>query len=186
MKRRFALPLAVGFALSPCVCLAAEMYRWVDAQGNVHLSETPPEGGAAEVWKPKPLETAPAIPSAQQRRAPAKPRAAAHATGATNAASASAEPKVAGRTEPEWRREALDKQQAIAELESKLQAVEEGPEFSSTTFKRNAYGGKYAVGGSSKSSVLLGLRNELSRAQTNLEHFEDYARELGVPAGWLR
>ena len=179
MKRCVALRLAVGIAVLPYTAVAGEMYRWVDAQGNVHLSETPAEGTAAEVWKPEPLETAPAIPSPEQRPAPASSKA-------VPPASASEEPKVGGQTEAEWRREALDKQQAIATLEDRIREVEEGPEFSRTTFKRNAYGGKYAIAGTSKSAVLSGLRHDLSRAQTNLERFEDYARELGVPAGWLR
>lgn len=189
---------ALLVALAPCVAAADEMYRWVDAQGNVHLSETPPEGAQAEVWKPKPLETAPPIPTRERASAPVKPRAsgrtpsAAESSGSPRAPSpasassgASDEPRVAGRTEAEWRRDALEKQERVSTIESKIQEAEEMPEFSSTTFGRGS-GGSYAVGGSSKSGILIGLRHDLQRAQADLERFEDYARTQGVPAGWLR
>jgi hypothetical protein len=189
---------ALIVALAPALAGADEMYRWVDAQGNVHLSETPPEGANAEVWKPKPLETAPPIPTRERASAPAKPRASGRTPGAAKGsgslrapspASASSgdsdEPRVAGRTEAEWRRDALEKQEQVSTVESKIQAAEEMPEFSSSTFKKGS-GGTQIVSGTSKQGILIGLRHELQRAQSDLERFEDYARTQGVPAGWLR
>jgi hypothetical protein len=189
---------ALLVALVPCAGAADEMYRWVDAQGNVHLSETPPEGAAAEVWKPKPLETAPPIPTRERASAPAKARPSGRTPGAAQGsgslrapspASASSrgsdEPTVAGRTEAEWRRDALEKQERVSTIESKIQEAEEMPEFSSSTFKKGS-GGSQIVGGSSKQGILIGLRHDLQRAQSDLERFEDYARTQGVPAGWLR
>ncbi|RME33910.1 MAG: DUF4124 domain-containing protein [Gammaproteobacteria bacterium] len=56
------LPLLLAALLLPLVTGAAQVYRWVDDQGQIHFSQTPPETGQAEV-----VETPPAPPPATDR-----------------------------------------------------------------------------------------------------------------------
>jgi hypothetical protein len=56
MKRAVLFALAVVLTSTA----SAEMYRWVDAQGQVHYSDTPPPAGAKSE---KTLPTAPASPT---------------------------------------------------------------------------------------------------------------------------
>jgi hypothetical protein len=169
------LALLLGPAALPCTASADEMYRWIDAQGNLHLSETPPPGQAAEPWEP-------AEKSAIQQTlpTPAPPRE--QRTARQAPAAQEAPEKVAGQTEDEWRQRALEHQQRIEQLEHQIEQVEAGPDFHSTHFSRNGY----ADSGTSKQAVLMGLRAELERAQSHLESFEEHARTAGVPPGWLR
>lgn len=78
---RLLLPLLL--ALSP-LAQAASVYRWVDAQGQVHYGQTPPPSAAAE---PHSVKVPPASPSAAPAAAsPAAPPAASATTPATDPA----------------------------------------------------------------------------------------------------
>lgn len=56
-----ALTLAFVFLVGSASALA-DVYTWVDEQGNVHFSDTPPKGGAKQL-APQPTETSPATDS---------------------------------------------------------------------------------------------------------------------------
>ena len=68
--------LLVALLLIPAVTFAGKIYRWVDAQGQVHFGEQPPQGSAATAHRPalsksagtpessKPASPAPAVASA--------------------------------------------------------------------------------------------------------------------------
>lgn len=169
------------------------MYRWVDAQGDVHFSSTPPPGSAAEKYDPAkssgriqnvvPDHAQPTKPAARPaprprhrssgwQMSPQKPRA----------ASGPRTEKRGGRSESEWRSEAERMQREIDGLERQLEATESGPEFSNTTY------GEYGLrtGHSNKASKLRDLERRLDQARELLDAFEDRAREADVPPGWLR
>ncbi len=173
--------LSLLLALVPSLASAEALYRWVDAQGNVHLGETAPPGAAAEVWKPKPLESAPAFPLPQGAAPRAKPRAAARTP---SARAAPEQATVGGRTEAQWRREALEKEARISSIESRIAETEAMPD----SWSSHSTGGGVRVvhRDSDKERILSRLRRDLERAQADAEQFEDYARSLGVPPGWLR
>ena len=52
-----------GIALSLCAAQAAPVYRWVDANGVIHFSQTPPVSGAYKRIEPElpPPTSAPAV-----------------------------------------------------------------------------------------------------------------------------
>jgi clan AA aspartic protease (TIGR02281 family) len=55
--------LLVGFVSIPTLASAGEMYRWVDEQGHVHLTDTPPQSKGAlqefKVYQPSERDPAP-------------------------------------------------------------------------------------------------------------------------------
>lgn len=68
------LPVLLLSALLPFVASSAMVYRWVDAQGQVHYTQTRPSTGLVEEVKPSPPPTVrPAVPSATQPPAPVAP-----------------------------------------------------------------------------------------------------------------
>ncbi len=83
MKPRLWLALAL---LLPSIAVAAPIYRWVDANGQVHYGQTPPQGsdarlqgqskpsGAKPSAPPAPAAaSAPPVPNAQTAAASKKP-----------------------------------------------------------------------------------------------------------------
>lgn len=45
---RQVLVIALIASLTPCLVMAAEIYRWTDEAGNTHYSENPPQGVDAQ------------------------------------------------------------------------------------------------------------------------------------------
>ena len=60
--RMFFLTASLLVGLSP-MCMAGQVYKWVDAQGVTHFGSQPPPGGqATTVIKPSPSAAKPAAP----------------------------------------------------------------------------------------------------------------------------
>ena len=60
--RMFFLTASLLVGLSP-ICMAGQVYKWVDAQGVTHFgSQPPPEGQATTVIKSSPSAAKPAAP----------------------------------------------------------------------------------------------------------------------------
>jgi hypothetical protein len=158
------------------------MYRWLDAEGQVHLGETPP-AGAHGVERVDGAGGGAVINVAPQSAEPPRAKATAPARsergsspGATRERDEDREPSsIGGKSEGQWRSEALRLEERIERERQKLQKAEE------------QLSNAYALG----SSAYYQRRVDSAKAavedsEGDLERLEDRARELGVPPGWLR
>jgi hypothetical protein len=170
-----------------CAAGAAEMYRWLDAQGRVHFGSEPPKD-AREVtaWSPG------------EGRLKVDPEAAARAAAAgAPTTNSKADPRLApplpppsrtdeqigGRSEDQWRMQSTTLQRRIHDLEDQLEKLDDST---------HAYGG-WATHRDGHRVERLEIRDprpelekSLKNAEAELETFEDEARQAGVPPGWLR
>jgi hypothetical protein len=66
---RFVAAMFVGAMLAVALPAGAELYKWVDADGNVHYTDTPPPTGAKKSERKKLTDkpSAPAVPYALQQ-----------------------------------------------------------------------------------------------------------------------
>ncbi|TWI03813.1 uncharacterized protein DUF4124 [Luteimonas cucumeris] len=72
--RRFALATLPVVALLSCGIVSAQVYRWKDASGNTHYTDTPPPTSAKDYRTVSPAEpNAPRDPRTLPRHAPATP-----------------------------------------------------------------------------------------------------------------
>jgi hypothetical protein len=63
LLRLFCLPLLTTILLGGATLLHAELYRWVDAEGRVHYTDTPPPANARKSEElQRPRRAAPATP----------------------------------------------------------------------------------------------------------------------------
>jgi hypothetical protein len=81
LLRLFCLPLLTTILLGGATLLHAELYRWVDAEGRVHYTDTPPPANARKSEElQRPRRAAPATPvpdgDARQPGTPAEQEAA--------------------------------------------------------------------------------------------------------------
>jgi len=188
--RRVALIalLAGALGVPPCSSLADEVYRWVDDQGRVHFSSTPPPRKRVEAWAGdgrQRIQIAPETSAtgerAEQARRPA-PRSGPLLGKRIETRSRRASKQSADATgEARWRSEANRLQADIERLENQLLATEEGAEFFEAKYEDG-----HRIHSENKSSRTDRLRHEIEQAQERLDAFEDKAREAGVPPGWLR
>jgi len=165
---------AVGFVLAGAAN-AEDLYRWKGSDGSVHFGSTPPsdaidlrrvdEGSGGNVT----IVPGTAPTSATDAGSAAAP-------GERLEALEAQEPKsIGGLPEWRWRRDAKRLERNIERLQSDLEAAEERLSSSYTLRDAAIY----------KSRVDR-LERELADAERAFEEFEDHARELGVPPGWLR
>ena len=182
--------LALGLLLAPCISVAEEVYRWVDVEGRVHFSSTPPPSGSAqktEKWEGSERDVINVVPETNaapraRRGNTARPAPSMRGASPATRRPASGAERIGGKSEAEWRARAQDLQGGIADLEARIASTEEGPEFWEKTY--DDYGGtRYS---DNKASRLKRLEGDLGRAESRLDEFETLAREAGVPPGWLR
>jgi hypothetical protein len=105
------MPLAAAILLAMSSWASAQMYKWVDAEGNVHYSDQPPPSQGVK----------------QQRTMP-KPRAAALAAPATSGdgtQSATNRPKTPAEQEMEFRKRRLEAAEAEAKRQQEAEAAKE-------------------------------------------------------------
>ena len=106
---------------------------------------------------------------------------------AARAAAAAPTDTIEGRDETWWRDSAQHRAEAVASLEREVEACEktEAPTGADVV-------DGYGVGHVRGRPALVPLkrcddeRTRLEQARSDLERFEDLARRLGVPPGWLR
>ena len=174
--------LAAAIAL-PGLAPADEIYRWVDEQGRVHFSATPPAQGQAraEEWKAKDekrVQIAPEAAGAALPRPAPEPSSAWNGTvpSVPSRKKPDAEPSyIGGYSKSGWQSRYRSKQAAV---ESARQAVERAQDRD-----RTARWGR----------TLRDTRRHVDRAEERVRKAEEElfdfmqdARRQGVPAGWLR
>jgi hypothetical protein len=112
MKRaRWAVSLVAAILLAVPFGASAQLYKWVDAEGNVHYSDQPPPSQGVK----------------QQRTMP-KPRAAAPAAQAPSGdgtQSAANRPKTPAEQEMEFRKRRLEAAEAEAKRQQEAEAAKE-------------------------------------------------------------
>jgi len=167
---------------SPIDVRADTMYRWKDAQGRTHFGSQPAPG-ALDVQEIKPKGDSPAInivsgveePAASTASSPGNRRPETAAARRLRELEEREPTSIGGRSEASWRRQALQLEQRIESLEEQLAHAED--QLSSA----------YALGRAAYYQRRVNrLERSLESAKEALDRFEDRARELGVPPGWLR
>ena len=184
---RGALARAACGAAAALVLVAAvpasadELYRWLDARGGVHFGSVPPPG-ARSIRKVEPgaadarITIAPALDAAPAPASSGDPAPRAHDPRATLEALEAAEPTaIAGRSESQWRERALALKAKIEKAEAELDYAEDQLS-SSYGLRSSAY----------YQRRVDRAKASLASARDAFERFEDNARQLGVPPGWLR
>jgi len=190
LPRCAALVLAASL-LVPCTGLADEVYRWVDEQGRVHFSSTPPPRGAKK-WEAEKKRDKINVMGPQSNAPPVQRQSAAPPTRPTaNSLSgwgmrapkpaSGAQKLPGGKSEDAWRLEANKLRGEVERLESELEKTDDGGEFYEARYRDGI-----RVGSENKSSRMARLERQLEEAQDRFDTFEDRARELDVPPGWLR
>lgn len=186
------LLLALLLGALPWGAAAGEMYRWTDAQGNVHLGATPPPGAKAELWEPgrdviqKVVPDRPEPPAAAGPPSLLRPRVAPKLRPGSLPRAPERGPgpeMIGGWTEREWRREAQRLGGEVERLEQRIEDAEDGPEFTTTRFDPDR---GFKTGQTSKASLIRDLEKKRAAARKKFDDLEDRAREAGVPPGWLR
>lgn len=162
---------------------AAEVYRYVDAEGRVHFT------GDLERVPPDQREAAEAGATARppvNRSEAATPDAGAPETERPFSLDPAAREEPGGRDEASWRAEHERLRSRVEMLESQLEMLEAqgadhppGPRRENVS-RRNfdRYQGRY--------EAWQRTRSQLDGARSALERFEERARRAGVPPGWLR
>ena len=183
-------PFRLSLAAFGVVCglaspVAAEVYRWTDAQGNVHytsdLSRVPAsqqDAAKASAGEPK----GGAVMRIESRP-PAKPTGPAAAPGGASPAAPSqpAEEVLGGRSESWWRSEAAKFREAIERLEVQTEQCTAGE------FRWSAGAGGRAYDEESAEADACGrIQSELQMNRRWQETLEENAHRAGVPPGWLR
>lgn len=167
---------ACALSLLPCVAPADEVYRWVDEQGQLHFSNTPPPNGkAVQVEKP----ARPRI-----NRVPLEGSAAVHRGAARVRPPASAAPEretIGGQGEAEWRARSEELGGRADAIRAELDSTRDGGEFYEARYRDGV-----RVGSENKSRRIERLEHELEAAEDVYDEFEDRARGADVPPGWLR
>jgi hypothetical protein len=174
---------AVMVCALPSSTRAEDLYRWHDPQGRVHWG-TVPAVGATDVERIDPAAgkgTLTVVPSAAPAPAPIRPGPRTRPGAETDAARRlrqleEQEPTViAGKREADWRSQALDHESHLRSLREQLEKAEY--ELSNA----------YALGRAARYQRRVdSLKSQLEAAEQSMDDFEDRARELGVPPGWLR
>ena len=191
------LPRCAAFVLAasllvPCTGLADEVYRWVDEQGRIHFSSTPPPRGARK-WEAEnkrdrinvmsPESNAP--PAQRKSAAPPTPPPANSLSGwgmrAPQPRAPSAQQLPGGKSEAGWRLEANRLRGEVERLEAELEKTDAGGDFYEARYRDGI-----RVGSEDKPRRLARLERQLEEAEDRFDSFEERARELEVPPGWLR
>jgi hypothetical protein len=174
-------------ALAVAQARADDMYRWVDAQGEIHFGADPPKG-ARNVRRvdgsgARSINVVPGTPVAPPREAPrvAPPEDAAPVgtvqglVPGEGALHPSASTAIGGRSEDDWRTEAQRLTRKVESLEAQLERADDQRRSAISPRDSSYYERKVAR-----------LEQELEAAQSALDRFEERARKLEVPPGWLR
>lgn len=176
-----ALLVALALCATPGPAVSEDVYRWVDEQGRVHFSSTPPPGQRARKWEGEKRDEINVVGD-RVNAPPARVRPRSRTGRGVPGARTEKPKQVGGRSESEWRAQAVAMEQKISGLEQAIESVEDGPEFYRKTYRRNGVRGKRE----NKASRLRGLESKLQAAQDSFDRFEERARKAGVPPGWLR
>ncbi|GEM_PF-5434243 len=200
----FAAAIAILVALGP-LSANAQIYRWVDAEGREHFTQSlqdvpPAERSAAKArWDEggkRMTRSDPVAPPPAAREASAD-----EIDITTEAASGTVEESAAtgpgGRTEAEWRQRHAVRRDAVARHEQRVAKIEArsaapgGVEYSRRARRdrsRARWERNKALRDAQreKAEALATEQAKLAREQRRLEAFLEEARRAGVPPGWLR
>ena len=165
------------------VALAEDMYRWEDANGRTHFGSAPPSGARNLRKLSTPDESSPHsavnVIDGLPEKEPAKPRARPSPqteAGQKLEALDRAEPsKIQGKSEAVWRRDARELEQKIEQLEQSLEYAEDQLT-SSYGLSNSAFWQRRVEK----------IERDIERAEEQYDRFQERARGLGVPPGWLR
>ena len=172
MVMRASLALCALLSLSG-PALAEGIYRWVDDDGNVHFSETPPPGpSGAEEWKRPARDRITRVPDGMN--------APVHRLDRPRARDIPEPTQIEGRSESAWRSQALGFTRKLEKLEERLERQKDR---SPTGFRSSLSAARYEA---RKEARIEALKREIEQAERALDDFEDLARQAGVPPGWLR
>jgi len=166
VRTRAALCLALALANSGPAAADSRAYHWLDEQGNVHITATPPPDGARPVPPPAPP---PALPTPPVPAAP---------TGAPPAA-AEPEPDPCAQHAKEvsaW----LAASRKVTGLEARIEEIEANPIQASTTEScprdSPCFTEMY-----SRDQALRRANDDLAAAEAEVSDLEDAAHRAGVP-----
>ena len=209
-SRPIWIVVAGVFLLAGASEVSAEIYRYMDEQGQMHavadLDSVPAQyrqaaledaqarsGGSLNI-----VGDANEDPPAAQVPAPGP----AKSPGAPGSPAAS---EIGGHDQSWWRSQARDREDKLRELKAELElAREDEAEYSDQIYRRPGTAGPGKPGpgprrhrGQGRAAVLSAaddtyvpsieqLEQGVAEAESALEIFHDEARHLGVPPGWLR
>jgi hypothetical protein len=161
---------------------AGEIYRWVDAQGNVHFSDEPPPHQAGSEWQPEADGTFQVVPQEPPAPRATPPRARVPAPARPAAAKPPQQARKGGATQQEWRRRSQAIEREVSGIEKQLEALDEGPLVVHRSSRQNGVWWDQENTAQRRAR----LERELEQANRDLEKLQDKARRAGVPPGWLR
>jgi len=173
--------LAGALMLGPGMGLADEIYRWVDAQGNVHFGSQPPTHGRQvreleEQQGSAAINIVPGVDRPAPKRRQGTSGSRAEPTRASRLLESVEEPLyIGGRSRDSWRDEASRLESRVAKVESDLDRAKDSTSEVVTVWQSRRL-----------ERYIARLEKDLELAEQNLEAFRDRARTAGVPPGWLR
>ena len=168
---------------------AAEIYRWVDAQGHEHfttdLGQIPAAKRAAaqDAASSRPtVNRADAAPARTPRPATPRPRPYSQSAPADVGGE-----RIAGWNEEKWRERAGALATEVEIIEKRLAQLEEmGADHKPLSASRRGTARRRYSEYRARYSEWEKTGRDLQRAEARLERFEERARRSGVPPGWLR
>jgi hypothetical protein len=175
--------VALASALLAALPAGAEVYRWTDAQGEVHYSSDLNDVPVAQREAAKAGAGATGRGAVMRIEAKPRPQPAAAPTAPPAAAPVPqrpAEETYGGRNESSWRAEAAQYRKAIEQLEQQAAACTAGE------FPWSAGARGRTAADESADDACGRIQNELEMNRRWQERFEETAHGAGVPPGWLR
>jgi hypothetical protein len=154
----------------------SRVYRWLDGEGKVHITATPPPEGA----RPAPEPVAPPPPRERVQVVPETGSAAAPAQAAPPAATA-AEPDADSCAKHEKEITAwLDARRKVARVQAEIEQIEANPVQASSTEHCPAYG-FCSTESFVRDEALRRANDRLARAEERVGDAEERAHEAGTP-----
>jgi hypothetical protein len=172
VRIRAALCLAMALANSGPANADSRVYRWLDGEGKVHITATPPPEGA----RPAPE---PARPAAPRERVQVVPETG--STAAPQPAAPAAEPDAESCAKHEKEISAwLAARRKVAQVEAKIARIEENPVQASSTEHCPAFG-FCTTESFVRDEALRRATDELAQAEDQAGEAEENAHQAGTP-----
>ena len=194
VRTRAALCLALALANSGPAVADSRVYRWLDDEGKVHITATPPPDGAL----PAPAPERPTAPPAERDRFQVVPE-----TGAASAAPSAPEDAAVPEAKPpapsappaaaapetdsclKYEKEIsawLDARRKVTRLEAQIERIESNPVQASATESCPRYNSNPChFEAYSRDEALRRANDDLSAAEDRVGDVEEAAHKAGVP-----